>query len=176
MFINFSIYTSRYHFLTWEILGPQVEKHPRLPPPKHTCQHTRGTDQITVSHMQQAQAVLEQGGECRGRIQFWTPKGEENSKAGTLTPADGIQVPQCPAATRGLGQRPVPPWNWLGSMWRRAEGGVRREHLQGLEAKAAPSMCSHLGGIKSVSLPSPSCLRRTEFLSIGPELEWRATQ
>lgn len=116
------------------------------------------------------------GGACRCRIQFWTPNGEENSKVGTLTPADGIQVPQRPAATRGLGQRPVPPWDWSGSMWRRAEGGVRREHLQGLEAKAAPSMCSHLGAINSVSLPSPSCLRRTELLSIGPELEWRATQ
>ena len=53
---------------------------------------------------------------------------------------------------------------------------VRRKHFQGLEAKAAPSMCSHLGAINSVTLPSPRCLRRTKFLSISPELEWRATQ
>lgn len=103
--------------------------------PNHMPKHTGQTDAVTMSCMQQAQAARA-GDTCRGRDPAagipW-----EDSEAGTLTPADGIQVPQSPAAAYGPGQRPVPPGAWTGSMWRgRAE--VRQKH-------GVPNTCPRFG-------------------------------
>lgn len=112
-------------FLTWKTLEPQAPSSPNL----HA--NTHGTAKSTVSHMQQAQAVPEQGGTCRRRDLLQTANREENPEVDTLTPADGIQVPQGPAAAHGPGQRPVPPGDWTGSsMWRRrAEGRGEKKVL-----------------------------------------------
>lgn len=68
--------------------------------------------------MQQAWAVPEQGAHADAGTWLQAANAEKSLRVGTLTPADGIQVPQSPAATPRPGQRAVPPGNWPGSMWR----------------------------------------------------------
>lgn len=117
------------HFFTWEILELQAEKYPRLPPPRPACQHTRYRRGHCFSHAT-GTGGPRAGGTCRRRDPVPNTEWGGNAEAGTLTPADGIQIPQCPAAAHGPGQRPVPPGDWTGGMWRRrAEGRGERKAL-----------------------------------------------
>lgn len=80
------------------------------------------------------------------RTWLQAPNAEKSPKLGTLTPADGIQVPQSPAATHRPGQRAVPPGDWPGSM---LDGGqkaeVREAHSQGLQVWEHLAMCPRRG-------------------------------
>lgn len=72
--------------------------------PTHT-QHRR--DHFLTCNRHRLSQSREAHADARTRLH--TPHGEENSQVDTLTPADGIQVAQGPAAAHRPGQRPVPP-------------------------------------------------------------------
>lgn len=104
-------------------------------PPHPSCLHTHDDKTMFFTCSRHGQSQSRELMQIDARTWLQAPNAEKSPRVGTLTPADGIQVPQSPAATHRPGQRAVPPGDWPGSM---LDGGqkaeVREAHPQGLQA------------------------------------------
>lgn len=101
------------HLLNWHT-------YPRPTPPHPACLHTQDDKTMFFTCSRHRQSQSRELMQIDARTWLQAPNAEKSPRVGTLTPADGIQVPQSAAATRGPGQRAVPPGDWPGSV---LEGG-----------------------------------------------------